>query len=296
MTAALSEDVLPADIVEARVVPTISQAQVFILTKDRQRWFVRKVARNPGASGRLRAQACKQAAFAACIGDIIKTPRIVDEGEVDGRYYFDMDFVRGPDGASFLRSAPFTEVARFADRLCEYLELAARSAAIGPATKTTSFEALFARICQIQQRTGALSDHVAARLLLALDRLRTDGPAVPSLCHGDLTLENIIVDDGTIWVVDLLDPPFEHWWNDVAKLHQDLSGGWFLRRKPAVAFSVTQYVSARLLDCAVARSPAYAALHAVLVACNFVRILPYVETAEERQFVLDRIAHFVAEL
>jgi predicted ATPase len=105
----------------------------------------------------------------------------------------------------------------------------------------------------------------------------------------------VVGEDGALWVVDLLDPPFEHWWHDVSKLHQDLSGGWFLRRQAPVALSVTQYVSGRLLERAVALSPAYARLHPTLVASNFVRILPYVTTDEERRFLVDRIKHFTAQ-
>ena len=166
---------------------------------------------------------------------------------------------------------PFAQVTRFADHLCQYLELAAACPAIGPAGAQSSFEALYARVCEVQRRTAALDHAVVARLLMALDGVRSRGPASVSLCHGDLTLENMVVgEDGTICVIDLLDPPFEHWWNDVAKLHQDLAGGWFLRHQPPVAWSVTQHVSGRLLDRAVALSPAYGDLHATLVACNFV--------------------------
>ena len=34
--------------------------------------------------------------------DVVSTPRILDEGEIDGRYFYDMEFVRGPDGTSYL--------------------------------------------------------------------------------------------------------------------------------------------------------------------------------------------------
>lgn len=283
-------------VLEARVVPGISGAQVFILTRDRRHWFVRKAARDPAGSARLRAQARKQAAFSDSIAGVLQTPRILDEGEEAGRFYFDMELVRGPDGASYLRSAPLAEVTRFADRLCQYMALAATRPAIGPARTQSSFEALYVRVCEAQRKTAALEPAVLARLLMALDGLRTQGPASASLCHGDLTLENLVVgEDGMIWVIDLLDPPFEHWWNDVAKLHQDLAGGWFLRHQRPVASSVTQYVSGRLLDQAAALTPAYTNLHATLVACNFVRILPYVSSDEQRRFLIDRIQHFVAQ-
>ncbi len=54
--------------------------------------------------------------------DVVSTPRILDEGEIDGRYFYDMEFVRGPDGTSYLMRASYEEVTLFTDRLCTYLE------------------------------------------------------------------------------------------------------------------------------------------------------------------------------
>ena len=127
----------------------------------------------------------------------------------------------------------------------------------------------------------------------ALDGLRQLGDVPPTLCHGDLTLENMVVgQDGEICVVDLLDSPFEHYWQDVAKLHQDLSGGWYLLSKPPVAQCVLEYVSRRLLEAATRLHPRYPQVHALLVASTFVRILPYARNAEETRFVTDRITYF----
>jgi hypothetical protein len=36
----------------------------------------------------------------------------------------------------------------------------------------------------------------------------------------------------------------------------------------------------------------YAQVHALLLACTFVRILPYARTADERQFVKARVEHY----
>jgi hypothetical protein len=291
------QDPVLAGILEARPLPGISRAKVYILTRDRKHWFVRKAARLPTDSARLRTQAEKQARFAGVAAGLLRTPAILADGEIEGRYYFDMEFVRGLDGATYLRRAPFADVIRFSDRLGEYLGWAAGQTALTGAGSLPGFEALFAKLCEIQRQTRMLDERVLARLLVALDRMRTEGPQTPSLCHGDLTLENMVLgEDGIIWVIDLLNPPFEHWWHDVAKLHQDLSGGWFLRHQPEVARSVTEYVSGRVIARAVELSPAYRRLHATLVACNFARILPYVATDDERGFVTERIDHFVAQI
>ncbi|HEY0192779.1 MAG TPA: hypothetical protein VGC42_16785, partial [Kofleriaceae bacterium] len=55
---------------------------------------------------------------------------------------------------------------------------------------------------------------------------------------------------------------------------------------------VLDYLSRRLLTAAVQRAPVYAGVHAVLLACTFVRILPYARTPEERAFVTARVEHY----
>jgi hypothetical protein len=155
------------------------------------------------------------------------------------------------------------------------------------------FDALYGKICEVQSNTQLISTDNLSRLFLALDRVRNLDDLPATLCHGDLTLENMVIgQDGTIWVVDLLDAPFEHYWQDVAKLHQDLSGGWFLLEQPPVAQCVLDFIGRRLLEAATRLHAEYPRLHALLIASTFVRILPYARTLAERGFVTERINYF----
>src|SRR5262249_5303690 len=154
--------------------------------------------------------------------EFMSTPRILDEGEVNGRYFYDMEFVRGPDGTSHLLRASYEEVAQFTDRLCGYIKAAATRPSLATPCHRGLFDALYSKVCEVQRNTNLITDENLTHLFLALDRVRRLGDIPPTLCHGDLTLQNMIIgSDGTVWVVDLLDSPFEHYWQDVAKLHQD---------------------------------------------------------------------------
>src|SRR5204863_8802633 len=96
----------------------------------------------------------------------------------------------------------------------------------------------------------------------------------PTLCHGDLTLENMMVDrDGQIWAIDLLDAPYEHYWFDFAKLNQDLEGGWYLRHQPAISAAVRQYLRERCLSTVLELDSSYESVHNPLMAITFARIL-----------------------
>jgi aminoglycoside phosphotransferase len=271
----------------------LSGANVQLLTRDDRYWFIRKSARDVAASVRLRGQAAKQLKFAEDVEGLIRTPKILDEGEIDGRYYFDMEFVRGMDGASYLRQASYGDVARLAGQLCDYLKHAATRPALSTSPSGSLFEALYSKICDVQQATGQIEPESLSCMFVGLNRLRNIASLSTTLCHGDLTLENIVIDaDQNVWAVDLLDSPFEHYWQDVAKLHQDLSGGWYLANQPPIAKCVLDYLSRRLCQTAIELDPAYRQVHAILLACTFARILPYAATEEKRQLVLERINHF----
>jgi aminoglycoside phosphotransferase len=277
----------------ARRLAGLSGADVFLVSNDGKSWFVRKSARTPAESARLRRQAAKQQRFGAELAGVIRTPAILDEGEVEERFYYDMEFVRGTDGASYLRRASYADVVGLGRRLSDYLEIAAARPPVCPTGAAGLFEALFAKLCEVQRATTAVPGEVLYRLFLALDRLRQIGGLAPTLCHGDMTLENLLIDDhGQVWAVDLLDSPFEHYWQDVAKLHQDLAGGWYLTRQHAIATCVLDYLSRKLRDTARQLQPQYPEVHALLVAGTFVRILPYARTPQQTQFVLERLSHF----
>lgn len=282
--------------IEARVVrqlPGLSGAHVLLMTKDNRHWFVRKIASDPSGSARLARQIQKQLAFVRAMGAVVRAPVILDQGEIEGRAYFDMDFVRGADGATFLRRASKEEVVEFANTLSGYVEAVAACPAhqIGAASL---FDALFGKLCEVQRKTKTLDSDTLARLYTSLERVQAASSSISAtLCHGDLTLENLIVDDQRqLWVIDLLDAPYEHYWHDVAKLHQDLEGGWYMRGQPAISRYVLEYVSRRVMETAVRLEPMYAEVHGIMLACTFIRILPYVKDERERAFVMQRVGHF----
>lgn len=279
-----------------RLLSGLSGVLVYLLTLDGEHWFVRKAAAVTDHSVRLKAQAAKQIRFTEETLGTMRTPPVIGEGEVDGRYFFDMAYVRGVDGATFLRRASYDQVIQFADRLCAYLDAAATSAPFGPSEPVSLFEALFAKVCAVYADSDVLTDETLGRVMVMLDQVRRAGSLAPTLCHGDLTLENVIIDpDEGLWMIDLLDSPVEHYWQDVAKLHQDLTGGWYLRREARISRGVLDFVSGRILRQADKLDPTYRHVHDALLTASFIRILPYTRTVEDTAFVLDRIAYLTSD-
>ncbi len=289
----MTPDPLVAKARHHRLLSGLSQAVVYLLTEDGTTWFVRKGATDAGSSARLRRQMAKQVAFGEQMADIVRTPAVLAEGTVDDRHYFDMEFITGTDGASFLRQGSIPDIQGFAAAICDYLAAASSQLSGG---QVDPYAVLHQRVSDVQARTQALPPELFERLLRLLEPVRQVGMLPETVCHGDLTLENMLIDRrGTIWLVDLLDSPIEHHWQDVAKLHQDLSGGWYLRRVAPISRSVLSFVSRTVLDATIARDPAYAQVHRALLASTFVRILPYARLDSDRRMILERIEHFASD-
>jgi len=293
MAAPWNDDPVLHDVEHVTQLAGFSGTRVYLASRDGQHWFVRKAATDAVSGDRLRRQVAKQNHFMTRVRGVM-VPRILDEGICDDRFYFDMEFVRGWDAATFLRSADYKSILQFASILADYVTIAAGSEPALP-VDSDFFMSLYRKLAAVQRNTHGVSSEALSSLFLALDDLANlDLP--PTLCHGDLTFDNLIVTPGTsgpvLWAVDLLDAPYEHYWHDLAKLHQDLAGGWYLRRQSPIAQCVTDCVSRRLLARAKELDPRYPRFHDALVGITFARILPYITSDLQRDFVCKRVEYF----
>ncbi len=269
----------------------LSGAGVSLVRRD-GRLLVRKVAATPAGSDRLRKQARKQEAYRR-LGLPLATPEIVGEGTLEDRYYFDMEYVGGTDGHRFIGGCTCTQLKRFVEQIAGFLRDTAGAPGLLPSAHGNLFEAAVHRLLDIQARCPAVPDALLGALFRELDKLRPFTGLATGFCHGDLTLENVLVDrGGRVWLVDLLDSPFEHPWQDYVKLSQDLDGGWYLRRGLRLSPAAIWYARRHLDGVVDALAPDYRKVAAVLSAVNFARILPYTRTPDEWGFVLARIERF----
>jgi Ser/Thr protein kinase RdoA (MazF antagonist) len=116
-------------------------------------------------------------------------------------------------------------------------------------------------------------------------------------CHGDMTLENIVVTrSGGIVFIDLLDSFFEHGLADFAKLDQDLSGGWYARKSQPLPISLVEHVRRELCALGATLYPEAFGLSALLTCIHFARIIPYAKQETERDFVTDRLEYLLNAL
>lgn len=224
-------------------------------------YFVRKMA-PAGYEHRLRRQWLRQRELSAQGWNV---PEVLRNGTRDGRYGFDMAFVRGRDSVGYLAGAGRYELHRARDMLVGRMAVRISAAAIPVAA--------FA---------GKLHELNAPDWLTA-----ADWSCIPeSEAHGDMTLENVIWTDAGPVFIDPLDGPFLSSWLDYAKLHQDLTAGWFLRHRPnRNAGIAAAYLRSLLTDWARRELPGAHDRLNQLLAFQLCRIRPYCRDEASRQVI-----------
>lgn len=269
-----------------------------VLHSDGRDSFVRKTAAGPAASARLKAQADKQHSF-WMFG--LPFPRVRAQAcDTAGTGSFDMNYIPGRTIAdAVLNGGTFdpASVVKAVERLMGLFTLGA-----GDELPSSLFEE---KIREVADRlAGAVDDpglrHAfgdCARLLAACD-----WRGIPeSPCHGDLTLENILLTAGkSIAFIDCDVPFASSYWLDFGKLFQDIDGHWCIRVLYGPdgssvhrlnAAQKLDALGARLRQLAAALDGRLAGRLPQLAALGLFRAIPYAQSDAVRAFLCRRIAH-----
>jgi aminoglycoside phosphotransferase (APT) family kinase protein len=270
-----------------------SGASIAILRRSGQASFVRKAANDLESNAGLIAQARRQLWLRTQLEGAVNVPAVFEQGEIQSLCYFDMEFVRSRDANSFLISANFRELSEFAERVEEMIKCMSQKSLIGEAAEPT-LEPFRTKLAEISKRTDGRFDALISPIEEAIDHLpRFSSDPIPTVCHGDLTFENILVSARRdLWVVDSISSPIDHYWMDWAKLFQDCEGRWHIHREKKLSIGVTRWLRNRWFSYAVRLAPDYAARHYILLSLTFARILPYAKSRADLDFVAERIRLF----
>jgi aminoglycoside phosphotransferase len=187
--------------------------------------FVRKTSANASTGARLKAQAGKQRSL-WMMG--MPFPRVLREAEDrDGRAVFDMAYIPGRTLAdAVIQAAPFdaARIAKAVERLLG-LFLLSKGGALPAQFFTDKISEISSRPARNGWKISSLMDACRHRLAAC------DWHGIPaSPCHGDLSLENILLTAGkSVAFIDCDDPWVSSFWLDFGKLFQDIDGHWCLR-------------------------------------------------------------------
>lgn len=269
-----------------------SGAAIALLRNPGGAQFVRKAAMTSEGNGALHAQASRQRWLRSRLAGAAEVPEIFDEDEVEGLYYFDMEFVPSRDANAFLATASLSDVQNFAASV-EHL-IRQLSECPSPTESAPTIQPLILKIAEIDTRTAGCFAALLEPLrdmIVASDF--STGTAHATVCHGDLTFENILVGaKHRLWLIDPIQSPLNHYWFDWSKLFQECEGHWYLHRRKPISTGVVHWLRNRWHRTAVELAPGYASWHYLLLALTFARILPYARTEADIGFVVGRVREF----
>lgn len=181
-------------------------------------FFVRKFSSSLNYNTRLKKQCIKQYKFNF---QNVLAPKIFKYGIENDCFYFDMEFIQGKTLSEYFSSILITEIADFI-RLF-FLNIQNQDNFLNPKANIV-FKKKIDDLKSIIKPTENV--RMSIKLLESFDW----SYAYKSPCHGDLTLENIIITpDKKLYLIDFLDSFYDSWLIDLAKLLQDLYLGWSFR-------------------------------------------------------------------
>lgn len=147
------------------------------------------------------------------ISGLLKTPKVLESGyTVEGLFYFDMEYIDGTPLSEEFKTARPSEVRRNIESIMAYVD-----------ENRTVFEAdcsnfIKERIRLLKEKSfkTSLTDFVFS----ILERYDWSGFR-KGPCHGNLTLENIILRGSDLYLIDFKDIPYSSWMTDISSLIGD---------------------------------------------------------------------------
>lgn len=195
-----------------------SGCEILLCKKD-ETIFVRKKSSNIMYNCRLKKQYKKQKKYNSTIE--IATPKIISSGYENGLFYFDMEFIRGKTLAEYIQNIRVNEISDYIKYLFDGLYYK-------NAKYCKNANQIFNK--KINNLINTLEN--SAKLNFAFEILNKFNwtKVYKSPCHGDLTLENVLIsNENKIYLFDFLDSFYNSWMFDIAKLLQDLELKWSFR-------------------------------------------------------------------
>ena len=203
-----------------------SGCQIILMENNDGFVFVRKISKDVAYNQRLEKQCEKQAAFTSN-GDI-KAPEVYNSGiNEDGLFFFDMEYVQGITLAEKIKSYEIGKIRGVVEILVKNLIPAERK--IVTPEEAERIRSIFStKIGELNNKLAKYDNDVVNQALILLKSYDWT-KFTPSQCHGDLTLENIIVKNDSLYFIDFLDSFYDSWLLDIGTLLQDVQVLWSYR-------------------------------------------------------------------
>ena len=265
-----------------------SGCRIFLMEEDDGHVFVRKISKDKDYNDRLKTQSEKQASF---VEKTIKAPKVLDSGFTeDGLYYFDMEYIQGITLSEYIKTMEIGKVSALIESLVDSVvpkidkECSERQKAHTVVIFAKKLKALHGSL-------DSLNNDIINKSLELLEA-HDWGNLPTSQCHGDMTLENIIIKNDQIYLIDFLDSFFDSWLLDISTLLQDVEMMWSYRFQENVSMNtVLRLIVFRdvLIDEIGKTNQEYVLEIYYLLLQKLIRIYPYTKDEHTYNFLNEKI-------
>lgn len=247
--------------------------------------FVRKISGNLDYNERLKHQKSKQERFTC--GNV-KTPKILGDGYTDsGLYFFDMEYIYGITLAEYMNTLRVNEIHGLVNRILDHVIDMKEVKTKEPEQSQCIFTD---KISDLNNKLHGYGDSIIDEAMELLSQ--HDWSNLPrTFCHGDLTLENIIVKENELYVIDFLDSFYDSWIMDISTLMQDVQALWSYRMQEKININTAiRLIIFRdiLMDSVKQRTgEKYVEVYYALLL-KLIRIYPYTSEKRTYQFLNEK--------
>ncbi len=238
--------------------------------------YVKKSSKEIEYNERLKAQCKKQKEYKA---DKLKVVSVLREGYANGLFYFDMEYISGITLAEYMRNISLSEIQNLTNLLMEHHSR--RNFYDRQAKKI-----FLKKIKEIEQKIDLTNSSIkeAVKILEEYDW----SYVIHSNCHGDFTLENMIMANNSIYLIDFLDSFYDSWQIDFAKMLQDIELYWHYRNEKEIDINLALrllILKENLIDRVLEMDEGEHLLETIyhILLLNVLRIFPY--TKEEKTWI-----------
>ena len=259
-----------------------SGCKILLCEKNNNEIFVRKISSDKNYNKRLAVQAKKQETYS---NPNIKVPKVLQTGYTDdGLFYFDMEYVQGITMAEYIKTIEIGKVRSICESIVNNIvSRDSENTDVDESIFTTKIASLKEKLQP--QNNPVINDAIELLNKHSWKRFRK------TQCHGDLTLENIIVKDNQLYLIDFLDSFYDCWIMDISTIMQDVQTMCHIdmMKKPKSIPSYACLVFRDILMDTVKRvSPEdYLEVYYALLL-KLIRIFPYTKDKETYDFLNDK--------
>ncbi len=197
-----------------------SGCTILLCEKDDNEVFVRKISGDITYNKRLEIQAKKQAEYN---NSRIKVPKIILTGYTEENlFYFDMEYIQGITMAEYIKTIEIGKVRSICETIVNNV------VCINADDKKTDENIFINKIDLLNQQLKLMNNSIVDKAIRLLQKHNWER-FTRSQCHGDLTLENIIIKDNQLYLIDFLDSFYDSWIMDISTLMQDVQTMWSYR-------------------------------------------------------------------